>query len=70
MYFEHFIFRLFLVSDAYEDPPGPNIGLIWAPRGTQKQPKSAAEIDARTPFLGFDVGKAWKSDFGLLRGLS
>ena len=49
---------------------GPNIGPTWAPRGPQKRPKSAFDIDRGSPFFGFDVGRPWKTDLGAIWGPS
>ena len=53
-----------LSQDAQEEFLRPNTGFIWAPRGTQKRPKSALQIDGRTPFFGFHVGNPWKTNLG------
>ena len=70
MFFEHFMFRFFIVLRGLMSPHkvqlGPNISPTWAPRGPKNRPKSASQIDLGTPFFGFDVGRPWKTDLGAI----
>ena len=46
---------------------GPNLGpSTWAPIGSQNRPNWAGEVEDGSPFLGFDVGRPWKTDLGAI----
>ena len=70
MFFEHFVFRTYIVLRRVLSPHGAQHGPKWGPREAQKRPKKLFQIDLGSPFFGFDVGRPWKTDLGAIWGPS